>query len=47
MWQQMRPFVEKERERTGREIGFMVDDLCRRLSSVNHATMTRQLGLSR
>jgi hypothetical protein len=27
LWSQMRPFVEREREPTGREIGFVVEDL--------------------
>jgi hypothetical protein len=45
MWTQMRPFIEKERELTGREIGFVVEDLCRKLSKVNHATMVQEMGI--
>ena len=43
MWAQMRPFIEKERELTGREIGFAVEDLCHRLSKVDHARMVREI----
>jgi hypothetical protein len=43
MWTQMRPFIEKERKLTGREIGFVVEDLCRKLSKVDHATMVREV----
>jgi len=43
MWTQMRPFIEKEGELTGRKIGFVVEDLCRKLSKVDHATMVREM----
>jgi len=37
MWGQMRPFIERERELTGRDIGFVVEDLCGKLSDASHA----------
>jgi hypothetical protein len=43
IWHQMRPFVEKERELTGREIGFMVEYLCRKLSDFSHTTAVGDL----
>jgi hypothetical protein len=43
MWTQMRPFIEKESELTGREIGFVVEDLCRKLSKVDYAAMIREM----
>jgi hypothetical protein len=43
IWHQMRPFVEKERELTGREIGFMVEYLCQKLSEFSHATAVGNL----
>src|SRR5215472_3130140 len=43
MWIQMRPFIEKEGELKGRKIGFAVEDLCRKLSSVDHAAMMREI----
>ena len=45
MWAQMRPFVDKERELKGREIGFAVEDLCRRLSNVDYADVAREMRL--
>ena len=45
MWAQMRPFVDKERELTNREIGFAVEDLCRKLSNVNFGAVAREIRL--
>jgi hypothetical protein len=45
MWNQMRPFVEKERERTGHDIGYIVEDLCRKLSKVDPKRFRRDLRL--
>jgi hypothetical protein len=38
MWHRMQPFVEKERELTGREIGFMVEYLCGKLRDFDEET---------
>jgi hypothetical protein len=46
LWSQMRPFVEREREPTGREIGFVVEDLCGKLSRVRYADVARNLRIS-
>ncbi len=43
MWSKMRPFVEKERELTGHKIGFIVEELCRKLSNVDHEKFLRDL----
>jgi len=43
MWDQMRPFVEKEGELKGRTIGFAIDDLCNKLAKVDHAAMMREI----
>jgi len=43
MWTEMRPFIEKESRLTDREIGFVVGDLCRKLSEVDHAAMVRAM----
>jgi len=43
MWAQMQPFIEKEGELKGYRIGFVVDDLCRKLSSVDRAAMMREM----
>ena len=45
MWAQMRPFIDKERELKGHEIGFAVEDLCRRLSNVDYADVAREMRL--
>jgi hypothetical protein len=45
LWAQMRPFVLQERELKGRDIGFVVEDLCRKLAAVDHETMARKLGI--
>ena len=45
MWIKMLPFVEKERERTGRQIGSIVEEMCRKLSNVDHAIFLRDLRL--
>jgi hypothetical protein len=46
LWSHMRPFVERERELTGREIGFVVEDLCHKLSRVSYAAVARNLRIS-
>lgn len=45
LWAQMRPFVLRERELKGRDIGFVVEDLCRKLAAVDHEAMARKLGI--